>query len=359
MRRETGKRKRKECRVAEYLRDTLLPLPHGARLPGLRDIMANTGAGRVVVSRVLRELRDEGLIRVESRSGIRRVDAVRHSDEIRLLHWQTIIENLSFTHRLFRRLTACAEAAGMKISIEKVGSRQRHEVLEELCAQGISRCIVYGAQSPEWASDLKPRMNVCLELLPKHLAHVTTELRNSFDMTAMQLDYLLKRGCRRIGYLHCYGTDPYNYPLQTLRLMDFYRIMAENGLRVDPAWVFRHQENVDDIAAGMTQIMNAAPPPEALILPGGFLGSVYRFCREHKIRIGEDLALFCCDDINENLKPEPTTITNNPETIAETFWEMLESALRGEPTASRDTKLLIRVGQTVPGRAPERRAAAP
>ena len=350
MRRKNWKRNQKENRVTEYLLNTLLPLPHGAKLPGIREIVESTGVGRVIVSRVLWKLRDEGLIRIEARSGIRRVESAQHPEEIRLLHWQNLAASLSFVRRVFRRLTACAETAGSKIVMEKVGSRQRHEVIDELIAQGISRCIVYGAQSPEWAIDLKQRMQLCLELLPKHPMHITTELRDSPDMTAMQMDYLLRRGYRRIGYLHCYGSDPYLYPLQTLRVMDYYRIMAENGLRVAPAWVFRYAENYDDFSTGMTQIMNAEPPPEALILQGSCLDRVYNFCREHKIRIGEDLALFCCDDINENLEPEPTTITNNPEAIAETCWEMLEAVLRGEPVESRTTELMIRVGQTVHGR---------
>ncbi len=78
------------------------------------------------------------------------------------------------------------------------------------------------------------------------------------------------------------------------------------------------------------------------------LTGLYPWCRKHKIRIGRDLAIFSCDEVNEPFTPEPTTITNNPAEIAETFWKMFESADRGEKNAGRNTELFIRTGQTVP-----------
>ena len=70
--------------------------------------------------------------------------------------------------------------------------------------------------------------------------------------------------------------------------------------------------------------------------------------RRHHIRIGKDLAVFSCDDYNEHYTPEPTSITNNPEDIAATFWEMFQTADRGEKVESRYTDLFIRTGMTVP-----------
>jgi len=351
MRKDGGKRKRKIVRVTEYLRDALLPLPHGAPLPGIREIMKRTGAGQLVVSRVLRELQSGGLIRIVPGSGIRRIVPVPRSGEIRLLHWQKYPEQ-GFVGKLFRRLAACAEASGERIVAERVGDRHPREVAEEFAAQGISRCVICGAHDPVWRAALSPRVEACLELMPLHSLKITEGFRDSPDMTAMQMDYLLKRGYRRIGYLHCFGEDHYAYPLHAQRLMDYYRIMAENGLRVDPAWVFRCSESYDDLEAGMARIASADPPPDALILPGIHLDRIYSFCRKHNIRIGEDLALFCCDDVNENLDPIPTTITNTPEAIAESFWEMFAAALRGEAVESRTSELMIRVGQTVPGKRP-------
>ena len=56
------------------------------------------------------------------------------------------------------------------------------------------------------------------------------------------------------------------------------------------------------------------------------------------------------NDVNGNLKPQATTVTNNPQEIAETFWEMFQAAERGEKVESRCTRLFIRTGRTVPSK---------
>ena len=140
----------------------------------------------------------------------------------------------------------------------------------------------------------------------------------------------------------------YQYPVQVHRLMDYYRIMAENGLRVGPDWVFHCPDPFENLESGLERIMASSPKPEVLIVPGIFLSRLYAFCRRHRIRIGKDLAVFSQDEIDEELSPEPTTITNNPVEIAETFWKMFQAAERGEKVESTYTKLFIRTGQTVP-----------
>ena len=96
--------------------------------------------------------------------------------------------------------------------------------------------------------------------------------------------------------------------------------------------------------------MHSDPPPEALIVPGRAVCQLYSWCRKHGIRIGSDLAIFSSDDVSASLKPEATTVTNNPESIADTFWEMFQTAERGKPVESLCTKLFIRTGRTVPSK---------
>ena len=83
-----------------------------------------------------------------------------------------------------------------------------------------------------------------------------------------KMNYLFKLGYRRIGYLHYGGTDLYYYPIHALRLTDYYRLMAENGLKVEPGWVFHCSEHYENLPEGMDRILHSDPPPEALITPG-------------------------------------------------------------------------------------------
>lgn len=351
MKSKTGSRILKQERVTEYLQNTLLPVPHGGRLPSIRAIMEKTGAGRLTVEHALEKLKGEGLIRVEPWRGIYRVKRRKQTREIRLIHFQkSTAGNSDFIGKLFRELTRRAERSGFRITIENAGNRAPEKIAGELAVQGVRGCILMGAPQPEFPRILKREVPLCLELLPRHTGSEVPSLRDSPEMTVIQISYLLKLGYRRIGYLHYGGLDMQLYPVHVLRLLDYYRLMAENGLRVHPDWVVRCSEKCENLASGMDRAMAADPPPEVIITSGGTLRRLYPWCRRHGIRIGTDLAVFCCDDINGGLKPEATTVTNNPESIAETFWEMFQEAERGGKVSSRFTQLSIRTGRTVPSR---------
>ena len=351
MNQKAGINLRNTSRVNQYLMKLLLPLPGGARLPGIRTIMEQTGTGQIIVSRVLRKLEKDGFIRIEPCRGIFRNKPSDNPHEIRLLNFFKNINlntRTTFFSILYGNLIERAKADGWEVTMENVSGRQPAELADELVSGGISRCFIVGAVIPDFAECLKKRMQVCLELLPRHPRTVTVELRDRPGMIELQLNYLFQRGYRRIGYLYTGCVDTLLYPVHVLRLMDFYRIMAEKRMLLDPDWVFICSERYENIYAGLERIMNSKPPPEALIVPGIGLRAVYSFCRRHKIRIGKDLAVFACDNIHEKLVPEPTVITNNPGDIAETFWQMFLAAERGEKVESRCTELLILTGQTVP-----------
>ena len=339
-------------RVTEYLREMLLPLPDGERLPGIRTLMKRTRAGQISVTNALRELQGEGVIRVDPYRGIFRIRPAENDRAIRLLNWTKIdpSENVCFWGVLYHRLVECAAASGWKISVENAFDRQPEELSAELTGDRISRCIIAGAFVPDFAVRLKKRMKVCLELLPRHTCPVAMELRGASDMTVRQLDYLFSRGYRRIGYMYLGGRDVSRYPVQVLRLLDYYRLMAEKGYQVNPDWVFLLSDLYENFEEGMERILKSKPHPEALIVSGEIIPLLYPYCRKHKIKVGKDLAVFACDDIPGQNFPEVTTITNNPVEIAETFWEMFLAAERGEKVESRCTELLIRTGQTVPDR---------
>ena len=355
-----GVRAQKVRRVTAYLLNTLLPLPDGAELPVIREIMKKTKAGQLVVCQVLQSLQKQGLVRLQYHHRIRRrIEQIQHPEEVRFLHSsrnlgtaQDLSTERDFFPLLFRRLTACAESSGRKITLERIGDRPPEAVAEELISQGISNCIVCSAQIPDFALCLKERMKVCMELLPRHPDRVTTELRDSAEMAVIQMEYLFNHGYRRIGYLHYGGKDMLQYPVQMQRLLDYYRLMAENRLGVDPEWVFHCSENCDDIDVGMTRIMSSTPRPEALIVPGTLLEGVYAFCRKHKIRIGKDIGLFGCDDLHRKLVPDPTLVCNDPLEIAESCWQMFLALDRGEKVEDRQTRLLIRTGATLPSKVP-------
>lgn len=350
MKSKEGIRSKKIRRATEYLKDLLYQHPYGVRLPGIRALMKKTGCGRIIVCHALQKLEEEDLIRIDPRRGIFRNKPGSSDKEIRLLNWQLIDtegKNLFFRH-LYDKLFELAAASGRKLSFENAIGRQPEELTEELTASGITRCIIGSALNPDFALSLKKRMKVCMELLPQHTSRVTAELRDSPDMTVHQLNYLFNLGYRRIAYMHFGGKDMSRYPIHISRLLDYYRLMAVRGYQVNPDWVFNIDDDCGNIEQGITRVLNSNPKPEALIVPSEIFSRLHSYCRELNIRIGKDVAVFACEDVLEQQFPNVTVITNNPEEIAEKFWEMFLAEESGKEMGSRSTELLIRIGQTVP-----------
>lgn len=351
MKKSPGIRTLRLVRVAQYLRNELMSLPYGGKMPSVRAIMKKTGTGRLTVAHALNQLQNEGVIRIDPCSGIYRIKGANPEGEIRLIHFQqNDLRMGSFVSVLFQSLVGLAESDGRCLVVENAGQRTPEKIAQKLAEDNISSCILYGAPQPDFMRHLKRRIAHCMELLPRHNDLETVAMRDSPDMTIVQMNYLLKLGYRRIGCLHYGGKDAYLYPIQMLRLLDYYRIMAENGLKVDPDWVLLCSDLYDNLDAGMKKMMSTHPKPEALIASGGAMPFLYEWCRKNHIRVGTDLAVFSADDVNADLKPEATTVTNNPKEIADSFWEMFKKAERGEPVESRYTQLSIRTGRTVPGK---------
>ena len=274
--------------MIEYLQNALYPLAPGERLPGFRTIMKETDTGRRTVAHALDVLSREQLLRCDPKRGIFRIKPAEKTDEIRLLHWSLYsLEQESFVSILFDNLLNHAKKAGRKLTIENVGGRSQEKIAEELIYHGISNCIICGAMTSDFAEFLKSKMNVCMELLPRHSVNKVISLRDSPEMTVLQFNYLRNLGYSRIGYIHFCGDDISLYPVQVMRLLDYYRLMAENHLYINPDWVFHCTERYTNIEEGLLKIMSSVPLPQVLIVPGSALKYLYTLSRKYKIKIGK------------------------------------------------------------------------
>ena len=351
MKRPIGIRQKNIIKVVDYLNNYLYSHPYNNKLPGLRTIMKETQVGRIAVYHALHKLESSCLIKIDPYKGIYRVTSPKSSqNEIRLLNWQIMDADGKnhFFHILYEKLLELANNSGYNLTIENAINKTPEELTNELVSSGVTKCIVSSAFNPEFAILLKKHMQLCMELLPQHAEEVTTELRDSYNMTQIQLEYLFNLGYQRIGYIHFGGNDLVRYPIHILRVLDYYKMMAEKGYKVNPNWVFNIDDNCENIEEGINQILNANPKCEAIIVPSEIFNQLYSYCKKHKIKIGKELAVFANEDTLSMQHPEVTVITNNPENIAEQFWQMFLDLEKGKGTSSSNTQLFIRVGQTVP-----------
>ena len=342
-------RTKKLNNVVEYITNAVLPLKPGERTLGIRAIMKETGAGRRTVMHALDKLILDGIIKVEPKRGIFKRISDKKSEEIRLLHWGVgFWDKVGFMGSLIDELSTLATKDKRTIVMENISNRSTGEVVDELIKDGIDNCIILGAMNHEYGKVLSNIMSNCLELLPRHTMSTCVTLMDSPIMTKMQCDYLINLGYTRIGYIHICGTDISRYPIQVVRLMEYYRIMAEKRLFVDPKWVFQCDGNCSNIDEAIEQIFSAMQVPQVLIVPGYSLKYLYPTCKKAGIKIGKDIAIFSCDESDEEFVPEVTHITNNPREIGRVCWNMFSKLCNGETVESCYTDLRIKIGKTVP-----------
>ena len=342
-------RTKKLDKVIEYITNAVIPLKDGERAPGIRAIMQETQAGRRTVMHAIDQLSKDGVIKVEPKRGIFKKVPQENNDEIRLLHWGAVIsDKKGFMGALLDELSLAAASNNRKIIMENISNKSALEVVEELKCNCISNCIIVGAMNYEYGKVLSAQMNNVLELLPRHSLSTCVSIIDSPLMTSMQLEYLFNLGYTRIGYIHCCGIDISRYPIQVVRLMEFYRIMAEKGLPVNKQWVFQCTENCSNIEEGIEQIFASLQAPQVLIVPGYSLKYLYPALKKKGLKIGKDIAIFSCDETDEEFVPEITHITNNPREIGRICWNMFSQMIKGEKVDSCYTDLRIKIGKTVP-----------
>ena len=337
-----------------FLRELLIEkinsvLP-GGKLPGLRKLMLESKAGRLRIEHLLQEFAVNGIIEIRPRSGCYRM-AVGESPAIAFIHFGILpLSTLQtdFYGGIYCTLLEYARNSGTDLEVINASLIAPTELADLLKKRRFTRAFVSGAREIRELELIRKFVPYTVSLLPRHTESSGSELRDSAEMTAIQLDYLFKCNYRRIAFIHNAEADFVQSPVQSHRLLEYYRIMAENGLKIEPEWVFYCGYNWEHFNNCMYKLMKSPRQCEAVIVPGGgTLQNLYRFCRNNGISIGRELAVMSCDDTTGELNPRPTTVTNNPREIGERVWQIMQKTVAGE-CIKEYTVLRIVTGETVP-----------
>lgn len=344
----------KDLRAETYLNSLLMNTPPGDKLPGMNLLVQESGVGRIRLERVLAKLCEAGKLKVRSRSGYyrtvggdedKRIVLIDLNDNYALpvVKHKNLTIFVSFWQALTSELSRLCKLNGYELVF--------HSLRNDLSGVGdffrnnrFAGVFIRGSCCDE-VTALFANCLCCVELLPQKVNTSYPAVLDSLEMTAMQMDYLLQRGYRHIGYLHQIGDS--RLVVQNKRLCDYYRVMAENGIAIEPNWVMYCGYDYEVFNRHLHRVMKSKRPPEALIVDGNTVPAVYRFCADNGIAVGRDLAIMGCDDLTPNLKPRVTSVINSPFEIATQGWRIMEAALCGKKLVEH-TKLMIVTGESVP-----------
>lgn len=341
----------RDAAARTFLEEVLFSLPDHAKLPGLRKLIAASHIGRNRLERILKEFEMRNLIEVRNRSGRYRLPS-NTPIPIVFIHSLPATPPESghdFIGGIIRTLHECAQKNRQPFSTLKISDMQPDNLAALLQSKNIRQAFIFGSESPAVTDLIRTYIPFSVSLLPRHPVQIGSELRDSAIMTEIQLQYLFSRNYRRIGFIHNVEKDWSKSPVQLNRLLNYYRIMAENGIKTEPEWVFYGGYDYEHFNRAMYRLMRCGNLPDAIIAPGSSIRNFYTFCRGNGIQIGKDLAVIGCDNTADDLQPQVTCVTNTPREIGRQAWDIMQKTLQGK-NICEVTNLRIITGQTVPNR---------
>ena len=332
-----------------YVRELLVVTPPGGRLPGIRQMISDSRTGRVRLEKVLNDLELSGEITRRPQSGRYRSGNPPEAAPMVFIHFQrsaVVANDHSFPGGALKFLREKALENGLKLEIIHAAAMPEAELCGLLQRIKARQAFVWGADNVQIVNSIRQAVPYIVSILPHYPEAAISELRDSPDMTSIQLEYLFNCNYRNIAYIHN-AEDWFKSPVQMQRLMDYYRIMAERGIKIEPEWVFYCAYNRDSFNRSMHKLLRSARPVEAVIVPGSSLKMLYDFCAANGIIIGSELAVMCSDDIAPELIPRATAVTNTPREVGIAAWEIMQKTMQNKIIRST-TRLRIITGETVP-----------
>lgn len=345
------KQQAKDHLVENYLRRHLLSAKVGQALPPVRSIMEDCSVSQATVQKIVSRFESEGILKSRPRKGIFKLGALAMHTLIptvdligcgRLTKLQTAE---TFTAELTQVFNLQATQRGQSIRLHNVWADQPLSDYENLATGADVRGCILLSTKPDIPRVFSERNVAWVSLYPAE-THGGPKILNPQNLTELQIDHLLKLGHRRIAKLD--RLNPEAPGLTHLhRKSEYYRVMAEHGLRVDPNWVVFDGYEEKTAWNALEQMFSTTPAPTAVIVGDLSLGVTYRFLESRGLTVGRDVSVIATDDlaIASTVHP-PATCTRIPlDYVARLALDMLEDVLHEQltdPVRYAPVELIVR-----------------
>ena len=338
-----GIRNEKNRQAEAYLQYLIGNLNSGEVLPPLRQMMRDSGLGRNILENALRKLEESRKVKIRARSGIYMADAKaeKGNNYVDLvvcseLGYLDFSSPANFLLKLFNRLLEEITTHGYIPRVHRIHYYALvTEYVDLIRKQHMDRAILLLPHH----NDI-PRLFAAAEiphivLLPRYYPERGPAVIDAPEIVDMQLNYLLEHGHRRIGFIHAVDLGM-NSLTGLQRREAYYRFMAEHGLIVRPEWVVQYALKSVQVIDRFDR-MFANSPPTALVGEDWYLAAIYRYLDDRGLKIGRDISVISSDWLDTELLPEPTSVVNSPEAIAQLGWEFLERRMEDSGFATVDS----------------------
>ena len=309
-------RLQKHAAARDWLRNYLMNLAPGSRLPGIREMTALSGVGRSILEKSLRDAELDYLLVRRERSGFYRsyppadnVDAViavdNSNDQLEPVGSCRVP---SYAARVAMQLLNLASVDGLKShftsDLENLPPDVPVFLLMPTASDVVKRIesqartvVISGCGGKLWVT-------------PPHSGN-----------TAAGLEYLYNLGHRKIGFFY---HTPEKSP--SSHLFAYYKFMAERGVKVYDHWLFEY-ENDSDMAEKIRFALRHEVRPDSILVPACWLPTVYEVIRQEKLLIPWHISILSVGQPPEDFcgEPYPAVLADNPIKLADRAWEVMFS----------------------------------
>lgn len=314
------KRLQKHHAANSWLRNYLMTLQPGSRLPGIREMMRLSGVGRTVLEKALHQAEKENLLIRKERVGFFRsalpataVDVIVAADNSNLqLDPVGSCRTPSYAARIAMQLLELSAANDLQscfvTDLEQLppGIRRfvicpdRRDVIERI-EQNARTVVISGCGGKLWVK-------------PPGSSNI-----------AGGLEYLYNLGHRKIGFFY---RTPSKMP--GTYLFAYYKFMAEHGVKVFEHFLIDYTPDADDdktIAVKFRAALREQPRIDSAVVPACWLPTVYEVLRQEKLLIPWHISILSLGHPPEDtlLEPSPAVLADNPVKLSERAWEIMFS----------------------------------
>ncbi|MFI4910105.1 MAG: substrate-binding domain-containing protein [Sedimentisphaeraceae bacterium JB056] len=326
-----------QSRARKYLEKQLVSLDSGEQFPPIRELMQESGIGRVRIDNIMDEFESKGLIKRYPGKGVFKTEAtqevlVPYVDIIACGIDVSIRSGISFFSELIAIFSSEAARLHQGIRLHEIPVGEPSSSYEMLFRRpDVKACVLMGLHSP-YVTELFDKHEVAwVSLFPNSSYGFKRSIVPSEDVVKLQLEHLWSLGHERIAYLHGVNDKIPSRSL-SLRRESFYRLMAEKGLQVYPEWVCYTSYRDTDIEAACEKLFSLQPKPTAIIAPDPILPSMYRFLERRGLYPGKDISIVANDDLSivRHISPSATTVHMPMELVIKRTLETLQDAIMGK-----------------------------
>jgi DNA-binding LacI/PurR family transcriptional regulator len=339
--------------VVRFLEQRLRVAEPGAALPPTRQIMQQCGVGPHSVTAAVDSLKRRGLLDVRPSNGLYRpmqpapkapfaVDLVYFVIDpgmAQMIRGATPADD-SFHGQVIDRFKSLSVDRDMALRVHVAdGEENSYTLCQRLSRDArVKACITVSVPELSMLRVLVDAYLPVVNLFPSSFALPENSVTTDPDaVVACQMKPLLEHGHRRIAYLHNVQKAYPHRDLQ-LRREAFYRMCAENGLKLASQYVHFAGWDRNFVDQVVREVLGLDPRPTAVICADQHLPSVYAAAGAVGLSIPRDLSVVGTDDkpISQQVQPSATTVRVPRREAVEAAFDLLNQVMNGRVVPSGD-----------------------